>query len=208
MPLPATITTVTLEGEFLGPDGTPQTGLIELELLSEWSVPASDVVVVRRLVKGIIQTDGTFSIPGIAVNNDPQASGVSQYRLTAKFDDGVPAIVKVVEIPDGATGVVQYENLVAVPVTPPPADATIYATIDYVNQKFSATGGVPGYTHTQAIASSVWDIVHDLGWDPAGVQVFDDTGAEIDGGVVTYLVPGSVLRIAFDISFAGTARLT
>lgn len=206
MSLPATITTVTLNGSFVGPDGTPQSGIIELELLSEWSVPQADVVVVRRLITGIIGADGTFSIPGIAVNADPQASGASQYRLTAFFDDGVPSITKVIAFADTA-GVVQYEDLVAVPVVPPNPDQ-IYATVEYVDEKFAAVGGVPGYTHTQSTAATVWTINHDLGWDPAGVQVFDQDGNEIMGAVVTYLVPGSVIRLAFDLSFAGTARLT
>lgn len=68
--------------------------------------------------------------------------------------------------------------------------------------------GVPAYTHVQALASTVWTVNHALGYDPAGIVVFDAFGVVMDGFGVQYLTPGVSLRLSFDISFSGTARLS
>lgn len=212
MPLPTAIKTVTIVGEFVAPNGTPQTGEISLHLLTDFSVPAADTVVVRRRIKAVIGTDGKFSVSGVAVNTDPDASVSTQYRITARFDNGVPAIEKVIQIASNTPDTIQYEDLVDVPVSPPPSGSNTWATIQYVDSLIGAvaggSGALPGYTHYQTVPGSVWVVNHNLGWNPAGIHVFNEGGEEIDGGVISYTVAGQQLTIAFDISFAGTARLT
>jgi hypothetical protein len=64
------------------------------------------------------------------------------------------------------------------------------------------------YLHTQAAPSTVWNIDHHRGYDPAGITVIDNTGYHIEGFVVTYPDPGQAVRLTFDLPFAGTARLS
>jgi hypothetical protein len=68
--------------------------------------------------------------------------------------------------------------------------------------------GGGGYRHDQAAPSTVWDMQHNLGYDPAGVYV-----RAVNGDVwlplnLTYPTPGQVARITFNDSIAGTAWLS
>lgn len=70
-------------------------------------------------------------------------------------------------------------------------------------------GGVAGtaYTHTQSTASTVWDVVHNLGFDPAGIYV-EDSQSNIWHPDATYLVSGTTLRLTFAESITGVAQLS
>jgi hypothetical protein len=69
--------------------------------------------------------------------------------------------------------------------------------------------GAPGaYEHTQEVPSTVWNVQHDLGFDPAAVRVVAVSGDEWWPTSVTYVTPGQVLRLAFITSIAGTARVS
>lgn len=68
---------------------------------------------------------------------------------------------------------------------------------------------LPGHhTHTQAVPATVWTINHALGFDPAGILVVSDDGYPLDEVGVQILVPGSTVRLSFDISVAGVAYLS
>lgn len=62
--------------------------------------------------------------------------------------------------------------------------------------------------YEQNVPSTVWQIDHGLGFDPAGVLVVDADGFQLDGFGVQYLIPGQALRLSFDISVAGVAYLS
>lgn len=69
--------------------------------------------------------------------------------------------------------------------------------------------GGTGYEHIQSTPATVWGpIVHDLGYDPAGITVEDASGEDLEGATVQYLVAGSSLRLSFDITVSGRARLS
>lgn len=75
------------------------------------------------------------------------------------------------------------------------------------------TGGGSGapssYVHRQTTPATVWTVTHNLGYDPAGLLVYDvASGALLEGYGVQILTPGVSLRLAFDLSFAGTAYLS
>lgn len=58
------------------------------------------------------------------------------------------------------------------------------------------------YVHTQAIASSVWTINHNLGGEPTAV-VLDSAGTQCEG---TFSYPSkNQMVITFTASFTGTA---
>lgn len=48
---------------------------------------------------------------------------------------------------------------------------------------FGGGGSGGHYTHTQGAAEFVWDIVHNLGYFPAGVQCFEDPTTQLVGEV-------------------------
>lgn len=64
------------------------------------------------------------------------------------------------------------------------------------------------YHHEQSLASTVWLIVHNLGFDPAGIVVLDDAGNRHFPGLITYPVPGVQIRLEFLDSLTGTADLS
>lgn len=70
------------------------------------------------------------------------------------------------------------------------------------------TGGAQAYKFTQTSAATVWTIVHNLGFDPAGATVYSSDGYQLDAFGVQVLTPGTSLRLSFDLAFAGTAYLS
>lgn len=72
-----------------------------------------------------------------------------------------------------------------------------------------AGGGtdVDAYTHTQAVATTVWNISHNLGFNPSGVIVQDGTGADIEYDDITF-VDVNNLTLSFLVPQAGTAHVS
>lgn len=64
------------------------------------------------------------------------------------------------------------------------------------------------YLHTQSVPSTVWDVDHQLGFDPAAIRVYIVNGDEVWPATVTYVSPGQIVRLTFDYSVAGTARVS
>lgn len=69
----------------------------------------------------------------------------------------------------------------------------------------SGPQGGGGFVHSQGVASTVWDIFHSLGYDPAGIRVIAVGGDEWYPTNVIYLTPGEVTRLTFADSIVGTA---
>jgi hypothetical protein len=68
--------------------------------------------------------------------------------------------------------------------------------------------GGGGYEHAQQTPSTVWDVQHDLGFDPAGAHVVAVNGDVWLAVNLTYPTPGQVARLTFPQSIAGTAWLS
>lgn len=66
------------------------------------------------------------------------------------------------------------------------------------------TPGDVAYTHTQAQASNVWTINHNLGFNPTAV-IMDSAGTNCEGSFAYPTV--NQMTITFNSSFAGTAYL-
>lgn len=64
------------------------------------------------------------------------------------------------------------------------------------------------WTHAQLLPALLWQIVHNLGFDPAGVYVADGDGVHLEPERVTHPIPGSVTEIVFGLPVYGTARLS
>lgn len=71
-----------------------------------------------------------------------------------------------------------------------------------------AYDGGGAYTHTQEAPSTVWDIDHGLGFNPAGIRVIDVAGDTWFPLNVTHPTPGQVTRLTFLESVAGTADVS
>lgn len=68
----------------------------------------------------------------------------------------------------------------------------------------SGEGG-SGFKHLQQEASTVWDIEHSLGYDPAGVFVRALNGDVWLPITLTYPTSGQIARLTFPTTIAGTA---
>jgi len=67
------------------------------------------------------------------------------------------------------------------------------------------TGAGLSYVHHQTLLTTVWTIVHNLGWFP-NVLVIDSAGANVEGDITQ--VDHNSMRIQFSASFTGTAYLS
>lgn len=67
------------------------------------------------------------------------------------------------------------------------------------------SGTMASYRHMQEIPSTVWDIDHRLGFDPAGIRVVAVDGAVWFPMNVSYPQIGQVARLTFPDSIAGYA---
>lgn len=71
-----------------------------------------------------------------------------------------------------------------------------------------AYDGGGAYTHVQEAPSTVWDINHGLGFNPAGIRVIDVAGDHWWPLNVTHPQSGQVTRLTFPESIAGTADVS
>jgi hypothetical protein len=62
------------------------------------------------------------------------------------------------------------------------------------------------YLHVQNVPSAVWTINHNLGFVPAGLVVFDSSGAMVEGSIL--INNNSTTEVEFESGFAGTANLS
>lgn len=68
----------------------------------------------------------------------------------------------------------------------------------------SGAAGLVFYVHTQAVASAVWTINHNLNGNPTAV-VLDSAGTQCEG---TFSYPsGNQMVITFSSAFSGTAYI-
>ena len=66
------------------------------------------------------------------------------------------------------------------------------------------TPGDVAYVHTQSVASSFWDITHNLGFRPTAV-ILDSAGTNCEG---SFAYPDiNTMTITFNSAFTGTAYL-
>jgi len=62
------------------------------------------------------------------------------------------------------------------------------------------------FSHVQNVPSAIWVIQHDLGFEPAGILIFDSSGNTVEGAIL--LNNNSITEIQFASAFAGTATLS
>lgn len=93
-------------------------------------------------------------------------------------------------------------TLVQVEVTAPPKVEVNIATV-------GEKGDIGGqYVHHQSAAASLWTIVHNLGYKPAGILVKDSADEQWLPGQITYINDNILSLNFFNASFAGTAYLS
>lgn len=63
------------------------------------------------------------------------------------------------------------------------------------------------HTYVQNTPATVWMFEHDLGYDPAGIVVLDDSGNR-HHPLVSYPSPDLTIRLDFDVPVQGTCRLS
>lgn len=71
--------------------------------------------------------------------------------------------------------------------------------------------GPPGsasasYVHDQLVPASVWNVVHNLGYRPGGILIYDSAGDQTSGEVEHLTV--NALTVTFTASFGGVAYLS
>ncbi len=66
---------------------------------------------------------------------------------------------------------------------------------------------VTAWLHTQTVPSALVQIVHSLGYAPAGVLCVEDSGDITEPGSITYPMDG-VVEVAFGFLFTGQIRLS
>jgi hypothetical protein len=62
------------------------------------------------------------------------------------------------------------------------------------------------YMHDQSVPAATWTVVHNLGYNPAGIFVTDSSGSDVEGEV-TY-VNTNQLTLTFSAAFSGKAYVS
>jgi hypothetical protein len=86
-----------------------------------------------------------------------------------------------------------------------PAASTVEVTGGSAAIEVPTNSGPVAFTHVQDIPSTVWQITHGLGYDPAGIAVVTADGYLADGFGIQYMTAGKSLRLSFDIALSGVA---
>lgn len=81
---------------------------------------------------------------------------------------------------------------------------TVKVNVSEIGERGSHGGQ---YEHQQAIAASVWDIVHNLGYKPGGIVVKDSAGSLWLPGEIDY-IDDNHLTLTFNAAFGGVAYLS
>jgi hypothetical protein len=114
---------------------------------------------------------------------DPRTFGLGLGDLSDVDTQGSPSGAGLVLHRDPVTGVYQLRTL-----------------------EQQAAQGV-GFKHVQFVATTLWQIPHEMGFEPAGVTVVDNTGTPTEYDEITYPLPG-LIELRFGVPVAGTARLS
>lgn len=137
----------------------------------------------------------------------------SMFCLRIQEGGGLGGTVRFVAVPnlENQTDPLEYADLVDVnPATLLPSaepTAAWYAALGALAAEVGGPSAPRGYTHQQTLPSTVWDITHNLGFDPAGFVVQGSNGIDYWPGV-TYLVPGVAVRLSLPDTTSGTAYLS
>lgn len=70
----------------------------------------------------------------------------------------------------------------------------------------TGSGASGNYTHTQAVPATTWTIVHNLGFNPAGVAVFDSSDRNVIGDIDH--IDLNTLTVTFAAGFSGIAYIS
>jgi len=68
-------------------------------------------------------------------------------------------------------------------------------------------GESSGALYTQTTASTVWTVIHNLGYNPGGITVLDGTGDLVLGWVATH-ASDDILILTFQTAVSGTAYIS
>jgi len=112
---------------------------------------------------------------------DPRTLGLGLDDLSDVDTQGSPSGAGLVLHRDPVTGVYQLRTL-----------------------EQQAAQGV-GFKHVQFVATTLWQIPHEMESEPAGVTVIDNTGTLTEYDKITYPLPG-LIELHFGVPVAGTAR--
>lgn len=135
--------------------------------------------------------------------------------MPIEFGTGLEVVLEQPGMPTFQLPSPQAPTVALVAVTGPAGEgvATLGPRVDELELQVDAleiaTGGDPpplAYLHTQTAPATVWLISHPLSFVPAGVEVFDHTGAR-HYPVLSYPDPSTV-RCDFMTTVRGTARLS
>ena len=85
------------------------------------------------------------------------------------------------------------------------AELKVYADLQTTPPIATSAGS---YTHTQSTPSSTWTIVHGLGYNPAGVKVWDSANEEWEPASVSYPDLNTVVLDFAGNIFSGIAKLS
>jgi hypothetical protein len=158
---------------------------IEIEALAETKSVAYDMASAARAA--VFANRGLYSGNGLALYDVVDTSG-----LTWSPDPVDVTVCRYVF----TLALVTKPTDVIVPVDPGPGLST------------GPTVTPGGFIFYQDSPAAVWQVDHELAFDPAGIAVFSSDGYLCTDYGVQYLVAGRIVRLSFDISIAGVAYLS
>jgi hypothetical protein len=203
VPLPVSVDTVTVTGQYTHPDGTGMRGAVTLIPRPTTVVDADTGLAVQGPAREPFDDDGNFTLTVVATDSTGINPTDFTYEVRLSFYDAVVGDAFDIALPKAAPEV----SLPAItPVTPADGD---YIVITGPAGPAGPQGpaGPPGaaggtYLHTQTTPAATWQITHALGRTPNLSLI--DTGGRV---VYADIVHNSALLavVSFPSPVAGTA---
>lgn len=218
MPYSPDVTTRTVVGQYLNPNGNPAKGTISITPSSNVRDPYDYIILSQAIIFSLDNT-GSFSIELPCTDNELLNPVNWHYTARTRVSGAAPTSFKFY-LPLGDGSEVDISTLNFKPSTPgaqpasgsppvrgpagPQGDIGPIGPTGAIGPT-GPTGPIGSYVHNQNTPASTWTINHNLGAFPQ-VSVIDSVGNNVVGETVW--VDSSTMTVTFSSAFSGKAYVS
>lgn len=198
------VTTRTLFGQYLQPNGDPSVGTVTISPSSKVVDPA-DSIILSGPITLTLDGDGEFSI-ALPCTDNPRLRPLNwHYEVRTRTGGAKPTTTKIyLPFDDGSN--VDIADLTTVKVQLPTGSTPSRGPVGLQGvQGPQGSAAIQSFVHNQNVPSDTWTINHNLGFYP-NVSVIDSAGTVVEGD--TAWPDSGTIIVSFESAFSGKAYLS